>query len=241
MENSVYTTLNRQSGLLREMQSVAHNIANVATDGFRKEGIVFAEFVGDVGAGDPSLSMANATARRSDLSQGALSMTGGAFDLAIEGPGFFMVATPEGDRLTRAGSFTPSADGTLVASDGAQLLDAGGTPIFVPPDARSVTVAADGTMAADGNPLAQIGLWQPSDLLTMTRAEGVRFDPGAGAVPVEDARILQGFIEGSNVEPVTEIARMIEVQRAYELGQTFLDREDERVRSAIRTIGQQGG
>lgn len=241
MENTGYTTLTRQAGLLREMQSVAHNIANVSTTGYRKEGVVFAEFVRNVGAGEPSLSMANANVRRSDFSQGPLALTGGSFDFAIEGPGFFMVATPDGNRLTRAGAFTPDENGFLVAPDGAQLLDAGGAAIFVPPDARAVTVGADGTVAADGIPLGQIGLWSTEDPRTMTRAEGVRFDPDGQAVPAEEGRILQGFIEGSNVSAVSEITRMIEVQRSYELGQTFLDREDDRVRAAIRTIGQQGG
>lgn len=237
MDNANYTTLNRQTGLLRDMQTVAQNIANMATTGYRAEGVVFSEFVSDLGPNDPSLSMANTTARSTDLTQGAMTLTQGTFDLAIEGDGFFLVATPDGDRLTRAGVFTPSADGNLVTPDGAFLLDAGGAPVFVPPDAQSVSVASDGTMSADGNPLAQIGLWT-SDPLTMTRAEGTRFIPRDPPIPVENGRILQGYVESSNVNAITEVARMIEVQRAYELGQTFLDREDERVRTAIRTIGQ---
>jgi len=239
MDNPVYATLTRQSGLMREMRTVAQNIANMATTGYRAENLVFAEYVADTGAGEPSLSMADAEARWTDKSQGALFQTGGTFDLAIEGPGFFQVSTPAGNRLTRAGSFTPAPDGTLVAPDGAQLLDSGGAPVFVPPDAHSVAVASDGTLSADGTPLAQIGLWQPADPLTMTRAEGVRFDPGGGgAVPAAEGRVVQGFLERSNVDPVSEVARMIEVQRAYELGQTFLDREDERIRATIRANGQ---
>jgi flagellar basal-body rod protein FlgF len=237
MDNANYTTLNRQTGLLRDMQTVAQNIANMATTGYRAESVVFSEYVADLGPNDPSLSIANTTARSSNLTQGALTLTNGTFDLAIEGDGFFLVATPEGERLTRAGVFTPSAEGNLVAPDGAFLLDAGGAPVFVPPGAQSISVAADGTMSADGNPLAQIGLWSANPL-QMTRAEGVRFDPGGPPTPVENGRILQGFVESSNVDAITEVARMIEVQRAYELGQTFLDREDERVRTAIRTIGQ---
>lgn len=237
MDNANYTTLNRQSGLLRDMQTVAQNIANMATTGYRAESVIFSEFVADLGPNDPSLSMANTTARSSNLTQGALTLTNGTFDVAIEGDGFFMVATPDGERLTRAGVFTPSGDGNLVAPDGALLLDAGGAPIFVPPDAQNISIASDGTMSADGNPLAQIGLWT-ADPLQMTRAEGVRFDPGGPPTAIEDGKILQGFIESSNVDAIVEVARMIEVQRAYELGQTFLDREDERVRTAIRTIGQ---
>lgn len=239
MENATYTTLNRQSGLLREMRTVAQNIANASTSGYRREGIVFSEFVVDTGPGEASLSMANAAVRRTDFSQGDHTMTGGAFDFAIEGPGFFLVATPQGDRLTRTGAFTPSPGGTLVASDGAQLLDAGGAPIFIPPDAANVGLGADGTLTVDGNPVAQVGLWQPADEIAIRRAEGVRFDPGGPPVPAAETRVLQGFLESSNVNAVSELSRMIEVQRAYELGQTFLDREDERVRSTIRTVAGQ--
>jgi flagellar basal-body rod protein FlgF len=238
MENPVYATLNRQSGLLKEMRAVANNIANASTDGFRREGVVFSEYVVRTGPASPSMSLANASGRFSDMSQGALVQTNGTYDFAIEGPGFFLVATPNGDQLTRAGSFTPSPDGILVASDGAPLLDAGGAPILAPVTARSVSLGADGTLSADGNPFAQVGLWEPGDPLAITRAHGVRFDPGGDVLPVENARIMQGFLEQSNVDPVSELTRMIEVQRAYELGQTFLNKEDERVRGAIRTMGE---
>lgn len=238
MENGTYVTLNRQAGLLREMRTAAQNIANLATTGYRREGVVFSEFVASTGPHSPSLSMANVAARRTDFTQGNLSLTGGTFDFAIEGPGYFLLATPEGDRLTRAGAFSPSPLGTLVAPDGAELLDAGGAPIFIPPDATQVGLGADGTLTVDGNPIGQVGLWMPVDEAGIQRSEGVRFDPGAPPVPVEDPRILQGYLEDANVNAVSELARMIEVQRAYELGQTFLDREDERIRTTIRTVGQ---
>ena len=238
MENATYVTLSRQSGLLKDMATVAQNIANMSTTGYRAEQVVFSEFVADIGPDHESLSMARAGARAVDLSQGSLQQTGGSFDLAIEGDGFFLVDTTAGTRLTRAGAFTPSAEGLLVAPDGAFLLDAGQAPIFVPPDADSVTVGADGTLSADGLPLAQIGLFRPTDPLDIARAEGTRFAPENGVEAVENGRILQGFLEQSNVNAVAEITRMIEVQRAYELGQTFLEREDERIRSTIRTTGQ---
>ena len=238
MDNAGFVALNRQAGLLKELETVAQNIANMSTDGYRREGVVFSEFVVSGGRGGESLSMGYANGRATDLAQGALRQTNGNFDFAIEGPGFFLVGTPDGDRLTRAGAFTPSAEGLLVAPDGSTLLDAGGAPVFVPGDAAQIAVGADGTVSADGNPIAQIGLWEPADPLQMTRDKGVRFDPGDAPVPVEDGRILQGFVERSNVDPVRELTRMVEVQRAYELGKTFLDREDERVRSALRTMGQ---
>jgi len=238
MDNSVYTTLNRQSGLMREMQSVAHNIANMSTTGFRKEGVIFAEHVAALDGNEPSLSMATASVRNLDLTQGALTQTGGLFDFAIQGDGFFKIETPQGERLTRAGAFTPNAEGELVTPDGYRLLDGGGTPIFIPPDARSISLAADGTLSADGSPQTQIGLWLPEDPIDLIREAGVLFRADNGTVPVEQATILQGFVESSNVDPILEVTRMIEVQRAYEMGQTFLDREDERIRGVIQTLSR---
>lgn len=235
MDNAGYATLTRMSGLLREMDIVANNIANMSTTGFRRESVIFAEFIRDTGPAEPSLSMGLANARASDLTQGALTRTNGTFDLAIEGPGFFLVETPGGERLTRAGAFTPNEVGDIVTPDGHRLLDEGGAPVFVPPDAASVSIAADGTLSADGQPLGRIGLFMPADPLDLARVEGVAFAAPAGAETIE-GRMLQGFIEESNVNAVTEIARMIEVQRAYELGQGFLDKEDERIRSALRTL-----
>jgi flagellar basal-body rod protein FlgF len=238
MDNAGYTTLTRQAGLLREMQSVAHNIANISTTGYRREGVIFSEFVHDTGAGAPSLSMAAANARQTDLQQGPLTQTGGAFDFAVEGPGFFLVETPQGERLTRAGAFTPNEAGELATPDGHRLLDAGGAPVFVPPDADDLSLAADGTLSAGGRALTQIGLYQPGDPADLTHEAGTLFAFNGEIEPVLDGVILQGFIENSNVDAVAEVARMIEVQHAYELGQSFLEREDERIRAVLRTLGQ---
>jgi flagellar basal-body rod protein FlgF len=235
MGNAIYTTLTRQSGLMREMQVVANNIANAATTGFRQEGLVFSEHVKRVDGG-PSLSMATAGARHISMLQGALTQTGGPLDLAIEGEGFFLIETPEGQRLTRSGHFSPSAEGQLVTANGHQVLDEGGAPIFIPPDSSDLSVASDGTISAEGVPLGRIGLVQPVDPIAMIREGGVLFESPAGVEPAENGRLVQGFLESSNVDPIGQITRMIEVQRAYELGQNLLDREDERIRSAIKTF-----
>jgi flagellar basal-body rod protein FlgF len=238
MDNAIYATLTRQSGLLREMQAVANNIANISTNGFRKEGVIFSEHVAALGGDEPSLSMAEALGRVVNQRQGPLAQTGGAFDLAIEGEGYFLIETPQGNQLTRAGSFTQSPEGELVTLDGYRLLDLGGAPVFLPADARGVAVAQDGTVSADGRPLAQIGLFLPADATGLIHVGGTRFAAEGGVDPFETGTILQGFLEESNVDPVSEITRMIEVQRAYEMGQTFLDREDERIRGVISTLSR---
>ncbi|MES2665749.1 MAG: flagellar hook-basal body complex protein [Pseudomonadota bacterium] len=236
MDAAGYTTLTRQSGLMREMQMVAQNIANISTTGFRREGMIFSEYVARMGD-DPSLSMARGNTRAIDLTQAGVSQTGATYDFAIQGEGFFLIETPEGERLTRAGSFTPSAAGELVNSDGYRLLDQGGAPVFVPPGARVVALGQDGTLSADGAPLTRVGLWAPTDPLTLRHQAGTLFAADA-LEPVDGAVVLQGYLENSNVEPVSEIARMIEVQRAYEMGQKFLDTEDSRLRGVIETLGR---
>lgn len=237
MEASGYTTLTRQAGLMRELQAIANNIANASTTGFRREGVVFSEYVQQL-PGSPSLSMARAAGRHIDLTPGETEATGGTFDFAIEGDGFFLVETPQGNRLTRAGSFMPSAEGELVNADGHRLLDQGGSPIPVPPGGGGVALSGDGTLSAGGAPFAKIGLWQPAEPGDLRHEGGTLFATDGGEIALDDGRFLQGRLEGSNVQPLSEIARMVEVQRAYETGQSFLDREDDRMRTMIQVLGR---
>ena len=238
MDTTGYIALTRQSGLLKELQAVANNIANISTTGFRREGVVFAEELQALDTEGGGVSMASARVRFTDGAGGNRSQTGGALDLAIDGPGFFMVETPNGERLTRAGSFSSNGDGDLVTMTGHRILDSGGAPIFIPPDVGTVGIAKDGTVSANGRLIAQIGVFEVEDPQLLTREDGVLFLSDADPLPAESSFVLQGFLEGSNVNAVAEMARLIEVQRAYELGQKLMDSEDERVRSSIRTLGR---
>lgn len=234
MENATFTTLTRQTGLLREMAVVANNIANMATAGFRQQGVAFSEFVKSSETG--ALSMATANVGLTSMLQGALSPTGAPFDLAIEGAGFFLVETPEGPALTRAGGFTPSPEGELLTHDGYRLLDAGGAPVVVPVGASAIHIASDGTISTQNQPIAQIGLVVPLDPNGLVHRGGVVFAAPGGTAPDDSSRLQQGFLESSNVNPILQVARMIEVQRAYEMGQKFLETENERVRNALQTF-----
>ncbi len=240
MDNPAYVALSRQSGLLKAMQTVANNLANISTTGFRREGVIFAEMLQTMPDEPGMLAMTAARVRQTDTAAGGLAITGGTYDFGIEGPGFFRVMTPAGERLTRNGAFSRSGTGELVTSQGHQVLDAGGAPLFLPPDAASISVAADGTIDADGTPIGQMGLVEVRDLATLTRETGLLFEAPDGTIPAETTRVIQGSLESSNVDPVLEMTRMIEIQRSYELGQTFMEREDERIRATIRSFGQQG-
>lgn len=236
MDNAGYAGLTRQAGLMAQMTMLANNVANASTTGYRAETLIFSEVVRGTGRGGESLSMGAARVHETVMAQGALERTGGTFDLAVEGDGFFMVEAPGGPRLTRAGHFTPNEAGDLVNGDGHRVLDAGGAPVFVPQGLGPVSVAPDGTVSAGGQPVTQIGLFVPRDPDGLRREGGTLFEAPGGADPAPGGRMLQGFLEASNVQPVLEIARLIEVQRAYELGQGFLEREDARVRQTIQAI-----
>ena len=240
MDLAGYVALTRQSGLAKELQSVANNIANVSTTGYRREGLLFAEEVKALPVEGGSVAMTAARARYTDELQGALVETGGTLDLAVEGEGYFTVMTPQGERLTRAGAFTRNADGIVVTMDGHPLLDEGGGEITIPFEARNVAVSADGSVSVDGAPVARVGLVTFEDSTRLFREAGVLFRADAEPMPVEDGRVVQGFLEQSNVSPVAEMARMIEVQRAYEYGARLMDQEDERIRQVVRVLGQQG-
>lgn len=238
MADGIYTTLTRQSGLMREMAMVANNVANASTTGYRAEGLIFSEHIKDTGIGHPSISMATGNAHVTRNVQGGLTQTNGTFDFAIEGEGYFQIEGPDGVLLTRAGAFMPNGEGDLVTPDGLRVLDAGGAPVFIPPDATDINLSSDGTLSSGDRLIAQLGLVTPVDPTAMVRTNGVSFNPGGEVEPVEDGRMLQGFTEGSNVDAVSEITRMIEVQHAYEMGQKFMEREDERMRSITQLIGR---
>ncbi|MEM1383324.1 MAG: flagellar hook-basal body complex protein [Pseudomonadota bacterium] len=237
MDNALYyLALNRQRGLSAEMTTIANNIANAGTAGYQREGVLFQEFVVATEDGE-SISMGDLNARFADDLPGPIETTGAAFDFAIEGEGYFMIDDGEEVILTRAGGFQRSPAGLLVTPDGLPVLDAGQAPIFLPADAGQIQVASDGTISADGQPLGQIGVVTAPEE-TLERLGRIAFRPNDGIDPVANPRVRQGAIEASNVNTVEEVARMIEVTRAYETVQSIIEDEDARIRETIETLGR---
>lgn len=238
MDNALYyLALNRQIGLSSELDVIANNVANLGTAGFQREGLAFSEFVIAAEAGD-STSMADLHARFASRAQGVLSVTNGELDVAIDGAGYFLVESGAGPILTRAGAFMLSPEGFLVTPEGGLVLDAALAPIAVPPSAGPVSVASDGTLSAAGLPIAQLAVVDaPPEIMRRERGTAFRVDDDAFEA-VATPRVVQGALEGSNVNPVNEISRMIEVTRAYESAQSIIEDEDERITRTIRTLGQ---
>ena len=120
--------------------------------------------------------------------------------------------------------------------DGYRVLDSNGAPVFIPPDAASIDVGSDGTFSVDGQLLGQLGVYRVEDAKTLTREGSTQFRAEGEIIPVETPNIMHRFLEGSNVNAIEQVSRMVEIQRAYELGQSFLETEDERVRGALKAL-----
>ena len=235
MADAITPSLSRQSGLLKELVVLAGNVANAGTEGYRREASVFTEYV-DAGAAPGGVSIGALRGRYADRTQGAMVQTGAAFDLAIEGEGLFAVQRGDEVLLTRAGRFQLDAEGTLVTASGHPVLDEGGGVIEVPPETADVTISPDGTISLDGLASARIGIMDAAPG-TMERVGDTLWRPKEGARYIDEPAVRQGFIERSNVDPVLEIARLTEVQRAFEAGQNLLDGEHRRLERMIRVLG----
>ncbi|MEM9705443.1 MAG: flagellar hook-basal body complex protein [Pseudomonadota bacterium] len=239
MDNAGYVAMTRSSGLFKQLSVIANNLANISTSGYRREGASFAEHVKSTGFETPSVSMTNMNRRFIDFSQGDIQKTDNALDVAINGPGFFLVETNNGERLTRAGAFTLNPDGELTTAEGYRVLDEGGGAIALPPGASSIIITEDGTISADGQAISRLGVVDANQE-ALTRQGDNLFSSENGYEQLEAPRVLQGAVEGSNVNPIEEIALLIEVQRAYEAGQNLSKAEDERIRQTVRQLGRDG-
>jgi flagellar basal-body rod protein FlgF len=235
MSNVIYAALSRQQALMREMSIVANNVANASTTGFRRDEFIFSEYVSAI-RGEPSLSQTAIGGRMIDPSRGEMIKTGAPLDIAIEGEGYFSVETPRGSRLTRAGSFAVNEEGNIVTAQGDRLSGEGGSAITIPTGASQIVVSIDGVISADGAPVGRIALVDAAPETLMREGDNL-FRVEGETTPVENAAMRQGYVEGSNVRPVAELARLIEVQRAYEMSQQMIEEEADRARRAVETLG----
>ncbi len=225
----LYTAASGMVAGEQTLDLVTGNLANVRTPGYRPDRPLFSTYLSAVTAahvpgGKPAAprEVTMASAWRSD-EMGALHETRAPFDVAINGPGWYRIATPNGERLTRAGNFSRGNDGRLVTQQGYAVLDETGKPITLP-EGTNVTIVPDGSVAVDGNPVARIGLAQAKAQDLSREGETLwRSNAPIVPLPAQDTDVRQGFIEESAVNATTELVNMIQAQRMYEMQQKILD------------------
>jgi len=245
MDTTSYLPLSAAIGLQRAMDVTAGNMANAATSGHRAGRVVFESLVAGHGnAPEAGLSYGHDRMGYADLSSGTIVSTGNPLDMALHGDGWFGFQTQDGQiALGRGGSFVLDGEGNLVTSTGAAVLDAGGGAIALPPDAGIPQIASDGTISnAEGDMLGQIGMFSAPDIASWQPHGDSMFIPRDGAQtplePAEGTRVSQGTLEQSNVNPIAEMTRMIEVQRAFERNMQAIGNHDQLRRDTLSRLGQ---
>jgi flagellar basal-body rod protein FlgG len=252
MNRSLWIAKSGMEGQQFKLDTISNNLANVATNGYKRGGVVFEDLMYDnlrsAGAASSDQTKlptglqvglgTRVSASTRNFSQGNLQQTGNNLDLAVKGQGFFQIQLPDGSTgYSRDGAFQLDATGQIVTANG-HVLEPG---ITVPANAQSVTVAADGTVNVTlpgqtaPQSLGQLQLAsfinpggleaRGQNLYAETAASGA---PNTGA-PGTDGRgsLLQGYVEGSNVNVVEELVAMIATQRAYELNSKAIQTTDQ--------------
>ena len=237
MENSIYIGLSRQVALRRQLDVVANNIANMSTPGFKAQDVLFQEYAAG-GRGDEAYSMVSDYGTYRNARSGPVTRTENPLDVAIEGNGFLVVETAEGPRYTRSGRMSIGPDRQLVDSNGLPILGEGDRPIVVPPEATEITIAKDGTISNVNEQIGRLRVVRFDREQFLTEQGRGLFSSTEPAQPVQDVRVHQGSLEGSNVQPVIEMTRMIELQRQYQSTQRLLETEHENQRNAISKLSR---
>lgn len=227
---------------------LANNLANVTAVGFKADQSQFLQLltspraagpVSPTGSAAPLPELPGVMQVRTDFSAGPVRETGNPFDLALEGPGFFVLRGQGGQRLTRMGTFMRGADGTLMTGDGTQVLGADAQPIVLP-DRGRVTIDERGQISVDGAQVGALLVVEPDALERLTKEGGTRFiaPEDLPLPPAATTVVRQGALEGSNVNPVLTLVEMIDALRIYEAAQHAAHGVDDTLKRAVNDVGR---
>lgn len=238
MQSGLYVALSGQIALQRRLETIARNVANASSAGFRAEQVTFESFISQV----PLQPVAFASTGKSYLSRipGELIRTDAPLDVAIEGDGWLAIETPSGIVYTRDGRMRMTEAGELQTISGYPVLDVGGAPILLNPDAGTPRIAHDGTITQNNQQIGALGLFRIDAEAGLLRAEGAGVIPDRPAEPILDFvrdGVIQGYVERANVNPVLEMTHLIMVSRAFDAVTTSLNDADSSLREAVRTLG----
>jgi flagellar basal-body rod protein FlgG len=243
MNNGIYGAVSGSLAAVNKLDVLANNLANVNTPGYKKDRIRFESVLaasGAPGRGDGAREAPVLVEERYaiDFSVGDIRYTGNTFDLALDGEGFFVVNTPEGKAYTRQGNFRVDANGKLVTADGYEVLG-GGAPIVI--RGGTVSFDAQGKMFVEGIESGLIDVVdfpRPYDLRKAGSALFVPSIPDAVSQSAVGTKVMQGNLEGSNVNAVEEMVRMIEATRSSESCQRLIQNYDQMTAKAVNELGK---
>jgi flagellar basal-body rod protein FlgF len=240
MDNAIYVGLSRQMILEREMDITANNLANVDTVGFKFESMISNEDPATMptpGQPPTAVNFVAGVAVARDFTEGSLTQTGAPLDVAIEGRGFFQINTASGPRYTRDGRFRMDASGTIVDQDG-DPVDGGGA-IVLDPKKGPVTISPNGVVSQSGQNVGKIAVLNFDSLSALSKDGNNQYRNDSNLTPTAspNAQMRQGFLEQSNVEPIRQITRLIEINRAYDAMNSMISSTSDLSSSAVQRLG----
>lgn len=247
MENSIYLGLSKQLALRANMDIIANNIANLNTSGYRGQNLMFEEYLYDQksrnveprAAGD-ELSFAYNRGQYHTTAAGSLKFTGNPLDVAMEGPGMMGVIGADGEvGYTRAGQMQIAADGTLTNPSGMPVAGQGGGPIVIPDNSTEIIIDDSGIISNQDGQIGQLMMVEFENPQAMEAVGDNMYRGLEEPAEAQNSRIKQGMLEGSNVNGVVEMTRMIETLRTFQSVQNVIQSENERLRSAVQKLTRQ--
>lgn len=234
--------LSGQIAFARRLETIANNVANSGTAGYKAEAVTFSTIVSRTQPFNTSFAFSGGP--HVDMTSGAFRQTGNPLDVAVRGDGFLAISTPQGTAYTRDGRLQMLPTGDIVTLQGHPVLDVGGAPLTGNPEGRAPEISADGTLKQNGRTLGALGLFELDFSGGYSRYENSAIIPAAPPVPIDDftrSGIVQGFTEESNVNPVLEMTRLISVQREFEAMSASIDQRDQALRDTIQALGARSG
>ena len=245
MENSAYIALSRQGTLKREMAVIANNLANMNTTAYKGEKMMFVEHLTKSKGGERltpvKLAFARDVAQFTDTSEGPIRSTGNSLDVAISNDGYFIVETPAGQRYTRNGRFEQNNQGQLVNQQGFPVLTEAGVPLVFAPEDTEINISRDGTVSTNNGELGRIRMVTFESPQRRQKEAGGLLNTDDDPVNAENPAMIQGALEGSNVQPIIELSKMIETSRAFNSVRSFIEREDKRQKQMIQKLAPRFG
>jgi flagellar basal-body rod protein FlgG len=251
MIKGIYTASSGMHASQRRLDIISNNLSNAKTKGYKKEGSIKESFpemmiqkleggsredIGQLGTG------VQLEKSYTDFSMGGIKRTGNPLDLSIKGDGFFVVQTPSGRKYTRNGSFSLNQDGQMVTQQGYPVLSENDQPIQTI-EGRRINIDGNGQVYLGDLQADRLQIVDFDDRENLIKTGKNLFENKGDQVAVQQAddfQLLQGYLEGSNVNVVQEMSKMIEVNRLYQAQQRVIKNADSTLDKAVNQVGRVG-
>lgn len=242
MESALAVGTAAQRSLSKQLETVANNIANSTTIGFRSEGVDFSSIVSN--ADKTPVHFPTISGVHASTVQGTHIETENPYDVALSGEGFFAIQTPAGVAYTRDGRFQVSPFGDLLSIEGHAVLDSGNSPIQISNTSEKPVISSDGRILVKGNFVAELGVFSVDQQNVESRYGNSAFftsTPAQPLAPGSTTAIRQGALESSNVNPMKELANLITITQHFEAASGVVDKANETISRASMELSQRRG